>query len=88
MSDRELEIGNGSGSLVDIGDKLLDAIDLASDQGQCTWITTDGKRIAKIVTAEDGGTLERTMQIALTLPHRFEDHLLEWLAKQIGGTKS
>lgn len=33
---------------------LSDAFDNASDQDRMTWVTRDGKRIAAIVTVEDG----------------------------------
>jgi hypothetical protein len=33
-------------------DKINDAIDLASDQDQMTWLTENGKRIAAIVPVE------------------------------------
>ena len=32
--------------------KLIEAIDLASDQGQVTWLTDGGKRIAAIVPVD------------------------------------
>lgn len=57
----ELEIV--SGPLDEIGENLLNAIDAASDQGQGTWITTGGKRIARIVTVEDGELLEKLDRI-------------------------
>jgi hypothetical protein len=33
-------------------DRLMDVVDLASDQDQATWITRDGKRVAAVVTVE------------------------------------
>jgi antitoxin (DNA-binding transcriptional repressor) of toxin-antitoxin stability system len=54
MAERELEIGGGRAILPE----LLDAIDLASDQGQPTWLTDKGKRIARIVTVEDAELLD------------------------------
>lgn len=35
-------------------EKLQDAIDLASDQDQMTWIKSNGRRIAAIVSVADG----------------------------------
>lgn len=57
MTDRELEIGTGP--LDEVGENLLNAIDLTSDQDGRTWITTGGKRIARIVTVEDGERLDK-----------------------------
>jgi hypothetical protein len=51
----ELEIGSGRAILPE----LEDAIDNASDQGKRTWLTSGGKRIAMIVTTEDGERLGR-----------------------------
>jgi hypothetical protein len=48
---RELEIGN-LGSSAETEDGLQDAIDLASDQDEGTWLTQDGKRIAAIVPVD------------------------------------
>jgi hypothetical protein len=39
-------------------DDLRDAVDNASDQGKRTWLTASGKRVAMIVTVEDGERLE------------------------------
>ena len=49
MADRELELRETS---LATGQAILDAIDLASDQDQMTWITNGGKRIAAIVPVE------------------------------------
>ena len=62
MSDRELEISTGP--LDEVGEKLLDAIDLASDQNGRMWITADGRRIARIVTVDDGETLDKLDDLA------------------------
>lgn len=45
--------------------ELLDAIDLASDQGQRTWLVSGGKRIAMIVTVDDGERLERSEALCI-----------------------
>jgi hypothetical protein len=39
-------------------DELLDAIDLASDQDQMTWLLSDGKRIAAIVPVSEAEAIE------------------------------
>ncbi len=54
MAERELDISDGRAILPG----LMDAIDLASDQGQATWLTSGGKRVAKIVTTEEGELLD------------------------------
>jgi hypothetical protein len=33
--------------------ELIDAIDLASDQDKCTWLTDKGRRIAMIIPVGD-----------------------------------
>ena len=52
-----------------MGDGLLgmlrDAIDLASDQGQRTWLMDNGKRVAMIVTVDDGERLERSEALCI-----------------------
>lgn len=72
MSDRELEIGTGP--LDEVGENLLNAIDLTSDQDGRTWITTGGKRIARIVTVEDGERLDK-----LSAPRTIRDaQIVSW----------
>lgn len=45
--------------------RLGDAIDLASDQGQGTWLVQDGKRLAKIVPVDEAETAEKNHQTAM-----------------------
>lgn len=69
MPDRELDIRHST--VKDFYDKTMDAIDLASDQDQRTRITSNGKIIAWIVTAEDGellGRLDPTRRAPLGYP--------------------
>ena len=61
--DRELAIDGwlGGDGPVD-ATVLADAIDLASDQGEITWLTEKGKRVAAIVpvdVAEHGDLAQR-----------------------------
>jgi hypothetical protein len=57
MADRELEMNagrrQGNEGQQDIYDDLMDAIYLASDQDSATWVTYDGKRIAKITPVNE-----------------------------------
>jgi hypothetical protein len=62
LSVADLEIA--SLPLDEIGENLLNAIDAASDQDGRTWITADGKQIARIVTVEDGERLDKLDELA------------------------
>lgn len=63
MPDREInldtQVRQGTEGCGDFHELLNDAIDLASDQGQRTWLVSGGKRVAAIVTTEDGELLNR-----------------------------
>jgi hypothetical protein len=48
----ELDVSNWSGGQADM---FLDAIALASDQGEMTWLTGNGKRVAAIVPPDEAG---------------------------------
>lgn len=52
MTDRELELDTPLPSSEKLLEDLIDAVDLASDQDQATWLTSDGKRIAAIVPVD------------------------------------
>lgn len=45
---------------------LTDAIDLASDQDQMVWLVDEGKRVAAIVTTEEGEEAEQRRYRPLT----------------------
>ena len=54
MTDRELaidELGADTPDVVALD--MRDAIDLASDQNQITWLTSAGKRVAAVVPVGD-----------------------------------
>lgn len=59
---------------------LQDAIDLASDQDQSTWLTSKGKRIAAVVPVEQAERGQVTVEQQVTL-HELAARLFE-LAKQ------
>jgi hypothetical protein len=60
MTERELDIRPLDLACTPVGD----AIDLASDQGQDTWLTDGGKRIARIVPADETTADERVIGAA------------------------
>ena len=64
--------------------EVADAIDLASDQGQRTWLTSGGKRIAAIVTTEDAELLDQLHQLCHCGPHDWKDDCPLHGAKRIG----
>jgi hypothetical protein len=47
-------------------ERVHDAIDLASDQDEMTWLLSDGKRVAAVVTTEEGEAAERRRYAPLT----------------------
>lgn len=49
MNDREVEVRDLT---YPTDEKLLDAIDLASDQDTVTWLTESGRRVAAIVPVD------------------------------------
>lgn len=55
MADRELDVTRlmESGSDTYTENDLRNAIDAASDQGTTTWLTVNGKRVAKIAPADE-----------------------------------
>lgn len=72
MTDRELDIRPLDLACTPVGD----AIDLASDQGQDTWLTdgAGGKRIARIVTVDDPSAVPGMMvTLVTTLRYRLCD---------------
>ena len=53
VGDRELELSaDGTKDFAVVADELMDAIDLASDQDQMTWLVSDGRRVAAIVPVD------------------------------------
>jgi hypothetical protein len=56
----ELDIAGYVGRPEDLSGDIADAIDLASDQDQITWLTDHGKRVAAIVPVDvaDNGDLQ------------------------------
>lgn len=79
----ELNIGNRPGlhpgrhwrkNLEEVGDKMLDAIDLAADQGQKTWLlSAEGERIAAIVPVDVAEEDDRRTAGVLQTPVRQHD---------------
>lgn len=71
--------------------EVIDAIDLASDQGQDTWLTLGegGKRIARIVPADETTAAERVLGDQAQpgsyplLPPHLEKRYQAWLAAEI-----
>ena len=65
----ELELSaDGTKDFAVVADELMDAIDLASDQDQMTWLVSDGKRIAAIVPVDVAEAHERDIADVLATP--------------------
>lgn len=62
MAASEIEISDdGTEHAYVAFDKIMDAIAAASDQDRCTWVLTDGKRVAYIATVDVGEANEQAL---------------------------
>lgn len=77
-------IRQGSEGYADRDELLMDAIDLASDQGQRSWVMSGGKRIAMIIPVDDGELLEQVHQLCHCGPHDWRDDCPLHGAERIG----
>lgn len=84
MTDREItfeSLAEDEQAPLDRLSKVIDAIDLASDQDQATWITAESRRIAKIAPVDEipDGLLRRITEDEITRLAASElDELLEF----------
>lgn len=71
MADHEIDLSeDGTKDMAVAADELMDAIDLASDQGQVTWVLSDGKRIAAIVPVDVAEAVSKTLsEVEAALNH-------------------
>lgn len=77
MSGRELDLTVLDAQGACAVDDIQDAVDLASDQDQVTWLTDGGKRVAAIVPVEAAELYEARFR-GLPYPAAADSSLLEW----------